>query len=227
MHEEDPEPEDEGHGSDTIRAQPTGDSMDDNWVHDFVNRPARYPRHVVRGDMADDPVHTGDLNRVIEAVNQLVDQLTIPEYAIRSENWAGLIVVYGMDETEPRGQLRAGLEQDGFTVTVRRNEYGTSLEVHPRDADLIMTRYDLIVNAIADALPHAATIDNLQGAVAQRLGHQVPTGLLRTQVDIFNMSLKARRQGKPLGSRVPEGMVRLVTAASESGVLPPLCTRLP
>ncbi|MFG3403648.1 hypothetical protein [Streptomyces sp. NPDC048142] len=130
-----------------------------------------------------------------------------------------------MDEPESRGRLRDALEKDGFTVTVRCNECGTSLEVHPRKVDLIMTRYDLIVNVIAEVLPEAATITDLQDGVTQRLGHPVPTGLLRTQIEIFNMSLMMRRKGtEPAESTVPEG---LVTAAFESDVIPPLCTRLP
>ncbi|MER0476883.1 hypothetical protein ABR737_00690 [Streptomyces sp. Edi2] len=90
-----------------------------------------------------------------------------------------------------------------------------------------MTRYDLIVGAIADTLPEAADITELQDGVTRRLGHPVPTGLLRTQIDIFNMCLMTRRKGVPFGSGVPEGMVRLVTAALETDVIPPLCTRLP
>ncbi|MFE0348814.1 hypothetical protein [Streptomyces griseoluteus] len=78
--------------------------------------------------------------------------LKIAEVASGSENWFGLVVVYRMDEAEPRRRMRAGLEDDGFTVTVRRKEYGTSLELHPQHVDLVMTRYDLIVNAISDAL---------------------------------------------------------------------------
>ncbi|WP_194292353.1 hypothetical protein, partial [Streptomyces jumonjinensis] len=137
----------------------------------------------------------GDLYRVIEAVSRLVNQMKVPEFAIRSENWSGLIVVYGMDVPESRRRLREALEEDGFTVTVRCNEYGTSLEVHPREVDLIMTRYDQIVNVIAEVLPEAATITDLQDGVTQPLGHPVPSGLLRTQIDIFNMSLMMRRKG--------------------------------
>lgn len=73
-----------------------------------------------------------------------------------------------------------------------------SLEVHPRDSDLVMTRYDLIVNAITEALPDAPTIDDLQDGGAQRLGHPVPAGVLRTQIDIFSMSLRTHRQDEPL-----------------------------
>ncbi|MFE9619579.1 hypothetical protein [Streptomyces sp. NPDC006384] len=90
--------------------------MDGKWLVDFFNKPARYPHHIVRGDGSRDPVHIGDLNRVIEAVSRLIDQLKIPEFAIRSENWSGLIVVYGMDEPESRGRLRDALEKNGFEV---------------------------------------------------------------------------------------------------------------
>jgi hypothetical protein len=90
-------------------------------------------------------------------------------------------------------------------VTVRRNEYGTSLEAHPREADLIMTRYDLIVNTIAEVLPEATDITDLQTGVEQRLGIPVPPGLLHTTIQIFNMSLMTRRKGEPFGSKVPHG----------------------
>jgi hypothetical protein len=201
--------------------------MDRKLARRLLQHPARSPHHTVRGDVDLDPVHIGDLNRVLEAVSRLVDALSIAEFALRSENWSGLVVVYGMDEPEPRRRLREALEKDGFTVTVRRNEYGTALEVHAREADLIMTRYDLIVNTIAAALPEATTITELQNGVKQRLGHPVPTGLLHTTIEIFNMSLMTRRKGEPFGSKVPEGIVRLVVAALKTDVIPPLCTRLP
>jgi hypothetical protein len=69
-----------------------------------------------------DPVHTGDLMDVCQSVSRLVDRLRIEEFALRTENWTGLVVVYGMDAPEPRHRLRAALEKDGFTITVRRNE---------------------------------------------------------------------------------------------------------
>src|SRR5690349_7882378 len=115
-------------------------AMDGNELIDYFNTPARYPRHTVQGDMELDPVHIGDLNRVLEVVSRLVDLLGIVQSVLRSENWSGLVVVYGMDEPEPRCRLHKALEKDGFTVTERRNEYGTALEVHAREADLIMTR---------------------------------------------------------------------------------------
>jgi hypothetical protein len=201
--------------------------MDGKWLVDHMNTPARYPHHTVRGDGSLDPVHIGDLNRALEAVSQLVELLSIQEFALRTENWSGLVVVYGMDEPVPRRRLREALEKDGFAVTVRRNEYGTALEVHPREADLIMTRYDLIVNTIAEALPEATDITVLQAGVKQRLGHPVPTGLLHTTIEIFNMSLMTRRKGEPFGSKVPEGMARLVATSLKTDVIPPLCTRLP
>ncbi|MER0476884.1 hypothetical protein ABR737_00695 [Streptomyces sp. Edi2] len=106
--------------------------MDGKWLVDFFNSPARYPHHIVRGDMSLDPVHIGDLNNTCGRVSQLVDRLRLDKFCLRTENWSGLVVVYAMDEPEPRSRLREALEKDGFTVTVRRNEYGTSLEVHPR-----------------------------------------------------------------------------------------------
>jgi hypothetical protein len=63
-----------------------------------------------------------------------------------------------------------------------------------------MTRYDLIVNTIAEVLPEATDITELQTGVKQRLGHPVSTGLLETMV---------------------------TAAALETDVIPPLCTRLP
>jgi len=201
--------------------------MDGKELVDYFRTPGRYPRHTVHGDLDLDPVHIGDLNRVLEVVSRLVDLLRIDEFALRSENWSGLVVVYSMEQPEPRRRLREALERDGFTVTERRNEYGTALEVHPREADLIMTRYDLIVNTIADVLPVAATITDLQNSVERRLGHPVPTGLFHSTIEIFNISLVARRKGEPFGSKVPEGMRRLVVAAVETGSVPPLCTRLP
>jgi hypothetical protein len=45
-----------------------------------------------------------------------------------------------------------------------------------------MTRYDLIVNTIADVLPEATDITEPQTGVKQRLGHPVSTGLLETMV---------------------------------------------
>lgn len=201
--------------------------MDGKSLVDFMNAPARYPRHTFRGDGSLDPVHVGDLSQVCEGVSRLVDLLSIDHFALRTENWSGLVVVYGMDEPEPRDRLREALVKDGFAVTVRHDEYGTALEVHPRTADLIMTRYDLLVDTIAEVLPEASSITGLQAAVTQRLGHPVPTGLLHTAIRIFDMSLMTRRSGGEFGSKVPEGMVRLVTAALETGVIPPLCTRLP
>lgn len=129
--------------------------MDGQQIIDFLKQPSRYPRNLIRGDV-DEPVAWGDLVWICEKVSRVVDRVGIKEFAIRSENWSGLIVVYGMDEPAPRRRLRETLEADGFTVTVRRNTYGTSLEVHPRNADLIMTRYDLIMNTIADAIVQAS-----------------------------------------------------------------------
>jgi hypothetical protein len=171
--------------------------------------------------------HNRDLGNVCEKVSRLVDRLRIEEFALRTENWSGLVVVYGMDEPEPRRRLREALEKDGFTVTVRRNEYGVSLEVHPRERDLIMTRLDLIIDTIAEVLPEATDITDLQAGVNQCLGHPVPTGLLHTTIMIFNNSLKARRKGEPYGSKVPAGMRRLVETVLETDAIPPLCTRLP
>lgn len=201
--------------------------MDGKWLVNHFNTPARYPHHIVRGDTSLDPVHTGDLGNVCEKVSRLVDRLHIAGFALRTENWSGLVVVYGMDESEPRRRLREALEQDGFTVTVRRNEYGTSLEVHPRERDLIMTRLDLIIDTIAEVLPEATDITALQTGVDQRLGHPVSTGLLHTTITIFDNSLKVRRNGEPYGSKVPEGMRCLVETVLETDAIPPLCTRLP
>src|SRR4051812_18227383 len=100
-------------------------ALDGKWLVNYFNTPARYPHHIVRGDISLDPVHTGDLGNVCEKVSRLVDRLRIEEFALRTENWSGLVVVYGMDEPEPRRRLREALEKDGFTVTVRYNEYGT------------------------------------------------------------------------------------------------------
>ncbi|MGI5171679.1 hypothetical protein ACQEU3_45770 [Spirillospora sp. CA-253888] len=36
-----------------------------------------------------------------------------------------------MDDPQPCRRLREVLEADGFTIMVRRNECGTSLEAHP------------------------------------------------------------------------------------------------
>ncbi|MFJ5098888.1 hypothetical protein [Streptomyces sp. NPDC088557] len=139
-------------------------------------------------------------------MSQLVAQLQLDEFCLRTENWTGLVVVYAMDKPEPRGRLRAVLEKDGFEVRGRLNEYGTSLEVHLQDRHLIHTRYDFIVNTIAEVMPEAATIADLQDGVTQRLGHPVPTGLLHTQITIFNMSLMMKREGtEPSESTVPEG----------------------
>ncbi|GAA4976399.1 hypothetical protein HD597_000403 [Nonomuraea thailandensis] len=198
--------------------------MDGKWLVDYFKTPARYPHHVVRGDTSLDPVHISDLDQVREQVSDLVDRLRIQGFALRTENWSGLVVVYGMDQPEPHRHLREALEKDGFTVTVRRNQYGTSLEVHPREADLIMTRFDLIIDTIAEMLLEATDIGQLQTRVEQRLGHSVPTGLLHTAITIFNNSLTAHRQGQPFGSKVPEGMRHLVATASQTGVIPPLCT---
>lgn len=192
-----------------------------------MRTPRRFPPHTFRGDGSPDPVHIGDLNEVCGRVSQIVDLLRLDDFCLRTENWSGLVVVYAMDEAEPRSRLRETLEEDGFTVTVRRNEYGTALEVHPRPVDLIMTRYELIVNTIAEVLPDAADIAALQAGVTQRLGHAVPAGLLHTTITIFNMSLMTRRKGKPIGEGVPEGMVRLVATALETEEIPPLCGRLP
>ncbi|MCX4400102.1 hypothetical protein OG887_43050 (plasmid) [Streptomyces sp. NBC_00053] len=203
--------------------------MDGKTLVDFFNKPGRYPDNIFRGDSSLDPVHFGDLKNACERVSQLVEQLRLDEFCLRTENWTGLVVVYAMDKPEPRGRLRSALEEDGFEVTERRNEYGISLEVHLQDRHLIHTRYDFVVNTIAEVMPDAATITDLQEGVTQRLGHPVPTGLLHTQIQIFNMSLMMRRQGVPrrADSTVPEGLERLVTAAFESDVIPPLCTRLP
>lgn len=130
--------------------------MDGKWLINYFSTPARYPHNTVRGDPELDPVHISDLMDVCEKVSRLVDRLRIEEFALRDENWTGLVVMYGMDEPEPRHRPRAALERDGFTVTVRRNEYGTSLEVHPRESDLIMTRLDLIIDTIA-AVPGGFT----------------------------------------------------------------------
>jgi hypothetical protein len=201
--------------------------VDGKWLIDYLSTPARYPHNTVRGDQALDPVHTGDLQNVCRTVSCLVDRLRIEEFALRTENWTGLVVVYGMDEPEPRHRLRAALEKDGFTITVRRNEYGTSLEVHPREADLIMTRLDLIIDTIAAVLPAARDIGELQAGVEQRLGHPVPPGLFHTAITMLNNSLQAHRQDQPFGSKVPEGMRHLVATAAETGVIPPLCAELP
>ncbi|MBB6347232.1 hypothetical protein FHU36_003777 [Nonomuraea muscovyensis] len=197
--------------------------MDGKWLVNYFSTPARYPHNTVRGDQELDPVHTSDLMDVCEMVSRLVDRLRVEEFALRTENRTGLVVVYGMDEPEPRHRLRAALEQDGFTITVRRNEYGTSLEVHPRESDLIMTRLDLIIDTIAAVLPEARDIGELQSGVEQRLGHPVPPGLFHTTITIFNNSLRAHRQGQPFGAKVPEGMRRLVATAANTGVIPPLC----
>ncbi|MEV3986913.1 hypothetical protein [Nonomuraea sp. NPDC049758] len=197
--------------------------MDGQWLVNYFSTPARYPHHTVRGDQELDPVHTGDLTGVCEKVSRLVDRLHIEEFALRTENWTGLVVVYGMDEPEPRHRLRAALEKDGFTITVRRNEYGTSLEVHPRESDLIMTRLDLIIDTIAAVLPEARDIGELQADVEQRLGHPVPPGLFHTTIEIFNNSLRAHRQGQPFGAKVSDGMRRLVATAADTSVIPPLC----
>ncbi|MFE0351045.1 hypothetical protein [Streptomyces griseoluteus] len=61
------------------------------------------------------------------------------------------------------------------------------------------------MNAIADALPDAPTIDDLKDGVAQRLGHPVPAGVLRTRFDIFTMSLTTHRQDKTRAHRSPRG----------------------
>ncbi|MEU7734144.1 hypothetical protein AB0B51_13565 [Streptomyces griseus] len=84
-------------------------------------------------------------------------QPRLDEFRLRTENWTGLVVVYAMDKPEPRGRLSAALEEDGFEVTERRNEYGVSLEIHLRDRQPIHTRYDFVVNTIAEVLPEAAT----------------------------------------------------------------------
>jgi hypothetical protein len=55
----------------------------------------------------------------------------------------------------------------------------------------------------------------------------VSTGLLHTTITIFNNSLEARRKGEPHGSKVPEGMRRLVETVLETDAIPPPCTRLP
>ncbi|MGW6310015.1 hypothetical protein ACWFRQ_03625 [Streptomyces niveus] len=201
--------------------------MDGKELIDYLKAPSRYPRHTFRGDGSLDPVNIGDLNGVLARVSHFVERLRLSEFCLRTENWSGLVVVYAMDNREPRDRLREALETDRFTVTERSDEYGTSLEVHPRQVDLIMTRYDLIVDTIAEVLPEARELADLQAGVAQRLGHPVPTGLLRGTIQVFDISLIERRKGRPFGSKVPPGMVRLVTVALETDVIPPLCGRLP
>ncbi|MFE9252859.1 hypothetical protein [Streptomyces sp. NPDC007088] len=202
--------------------------MEGKTLVDFFAKPGRYPHNIVRGDSSLAPVHTGDLNDACGRVSQLIAQLELDEFCLRTENWTGLVVVYAMDKPERRGRLRAALEKDGFEVRERLNEYGTSLEVHLQDRHLIHTRYTFIVNTIAEVMPEAGTIADLQDGITQRLGHPVPTGLLRTQITIYNMSLMMKRKGtEPSESTVPEGLEALVTTAFQSGVIPPLCTLLP
>ncbi|MGW7094908.1 hypothetical protein [Streptomyces sp. NPDC054874] len=201
--------------------------MDGKTLVDYLQRPSRFPPHTFRGDGSNDPVSIGDLNGVLGRVDHFVERLRLRDFCLRTENWSGLVVVYAMDAPEPRGRMRRALEADGFTVTERRDEYGTSLEIHPRNVDLIATRYDLIVDTIAEVLPDARVIADLQAGVAERLGHPVPTGLLHGTIQVFDISLMGRRKGKPFGSKVPQGLVRLVAAALETGVVPPLCGRLP
>jgi hypothetical protein len=199
--------------------------MDGRTLVEYFNTPARYPHNLVRSDLGPGPFNSSDLHDVCLAVERHVDQLRLEEFCLRTEQWAGLVVVHAMDKAAPRGRLRNALEADGFVVSERRNQYGISLEVHPHRQDLIMTRYAEIVGVICEMLPEATDIRTLHAQVERRLGHALPIGLCSSQVQIFNMSLMTLREGRPLDKGVPEGMARLVTVALESGAIPPLCQR--
>jgi len=199
----------------------------DGTLVEFLNTPARYPHNIIRSDLGPDPVLFSDVLEVSSHVSRVVDRLRLEEFHIRQENWTGLVVVYGMVEPGPRGRLRGALEADGFTVTQRHNEYGVSLEVHPRQRDLIMTRYAEIVGVICEVLRHATGIRELHAEVERRLGHPLPIGFCSSQIQIFNNCFCWVGEGDTYGSAVPEAMVRLVDAVLASDVIPPLCTRLP
>ena len=201
--------------------------MDGRTLVEFFNTPARYPHNLVRSDLGPGPFNSADLQTACRVVEGHVDRLRLEEFCLRTEQWSGLVVVYAIDKAQPRGRLRNALEADGFTVTERRDEFGMSLEVHPRQRDLIVTRYAEIVGVICEILPEATNIRELHAEVERRLGHPLPIGFCSSQIQIFNMCFLLVGDGDAYGSAVPEAMVRLMDAALASDVIPPLCTRLP
>ncbi|MFD8257583.1 hypothetical protein ACFV19_01260 [Streptomyces griseoluteus] len=62
------------------------------------------------------------------------------------------------------------------------------------------------MNAIADALPDAPTIDDLKDGVAQRLGHPVPAGAPHAVRHLHHVA-DDPPPGQNACSQIPEGMV--------------------